>query len=78
MRTTIDIPDSLMRRVKRAASQRKTTMRTLMLDALDRSLSEGPQTFTLRDASVGTDGSPLDAKAINRAIDSQREPDFTT
>lgn len=78
MRTTIDIPDSLMRRVKRAASQRKTTMRTLMLDALDRSLSEAPQTFTLRDASVGTDGSALDAEAINRAIDSQREPDFTT
>ncbi len=76
MRTTIDIPDPLMKRVKRAAAGRKTTVRMLVLDALERSLADKPQSFTLRDASEGNPSRKLDAATINRAIDEQREGPF--
>ncbi len=76
MRTTIDIPDSLVKRVKLAAAQRKTTMRRLMLDALERSLRDSPPAFTLRDAAAGSDAHTVDAKTINRAIDAERDQPF--
>jgi hypothetical protein len=73
MRTTIDIPDHLMKRVKRVAAQRKTTLRGLMLDALERSLSAKPEPFELRDASVGPETQSVGSASINRAIDELRE-----
>ena len=73
MRTTIDIPDHLMKRAKRVAAQRKTTLRGLMLDALERSLSEKSKPFELRDASVGPETRSVDSASINRAIDELRE-----
>lgn len=75
MRTSIDIPDALMERAKRAAARRKTTLRRLVLDALEQSLREGPRRFKLRDAAAGDPAEVVDAAAINRWIDDQREPD---
>jgi len=72
MRTTIDIPDPLLVRVKRVAAERKTTVRMLMLDALERSLDQKAEPFQLRDAAVGG-GDEVDAGAINDAIDQQRD-----
>jgi len=76
MRTTIDIPDALMERAKRAAARRKTTLRRLLLDALEQSLREKPRPFRLRDASVGDPADVVAEGAINQAIDEQRERDF--
>lgn len=73
MRTTIDIPDRLMKLAKRAAAQRKTTLRALMLDALERSLQERPESFRLRDGSVGGGGPEVGVAEINAAIDEERE-----
>ena len=71
------MPDALMARAKRVASERKTTLRVLMTDALERSLAEQPADgFRLRDASVGAGGRTVDSDAINRAIDEQREGPF--
>ena len=67
--------DTLFKRVKRAAAQRKTTFRALVVDALERSLAETPQHFELEDAALGS-RSPDDRvgkDAINQAIDKQRQ-----
>ncbi len=73
MRTTIDIPEHLMKRAKRVAAQRKTTLRGLMLDALERSLSAKPKLFELRDASVGPETPSVNSASINHAIDEMRD-----
>lgn len=76
MRTSIDIPDALMERVKRAAARRKTTLRRLVLDALEQSLKQKPERFELRDASVGSSSATVDAGRINHAIDELRQHAF--
>jgi len=35
MKTTIDLPDSLLRRAKRLAAERGTTLKTLMIEGLE-------------------------------------------
>ncbi|MFM1902592.1 MAG: hypothetical protein RLZZ440_492 [Planctomycetota bacterium] len=65
-----------MERAKRAAARRKTTLRRLVLDALEQSLREKPQPFRMRDASVGDAAEVVSAAAINQAIDEQRERGF--
>jgi len=79
MRTTVDIPDSLMVRLKRALSDRKTTFRSLVISALEQTLEEkepvGP--FRLRDASTGkANGRTVSNEAINQAIDENRGQSF--
>jgi Bacterial antitoxin of type II TA system, VapB len=53
MRTTIDLSDSLMARVKRLMAKRKTTMRALVEEGLYLLLEEEQSraAFKLRDAS---------------------------
>ena len=82
MRTTIDMPDALMRRVKMIAAKRKTTFRALVVDALERTLDETPSTFELEDAAVGSSSGDSEEEAIvsnaaiNERINSQRESRF--
>jgi hypothetical protein len=71
------MPDDLFRRAKKSAAERKTTLRMLGVDAVDRSLSEQPVDFRLRDASVGGGAPTVGSEAINQAVDAQREPPFT-
>jgi predicted transcriptional regulator len=84
MRTTIDMPDRLLKRVKQVAAERKTTFRALVVDALERSLAERPRSFKLRDASVGPKPGrkggkeEVSTEAINEAIEAQRESRFIT
>lgn len=78
MRTTIDVPDDLMRRTRRVLAARKMTFRALVIDAVER-LLEAPQvSFKLRDASAGHKGraQKVTNEAINRAINEAREPSF--
>ncbi|MEK7668924.1 MAG: type II toxin-antitoxin system VapB family antitoxin [Gemmatimonadota bacterium] len=50
MKTTFDIPDSLLNEARRAAAERGTTLRSLVEEGLRRLLGErhGPQAFRLR------------------------------
>ncbi|TVR53230.1 MAG: hypothetical protein EA425_03670 [Puniceicoccaceae bacterium] len=71
------MPDNLARKVKRVAAERKTTMRALILDAIERSLEEPRRDFRLRDASAGDPADPkVAAETVNQAIDALREPLF--
>jgi hypothetical protein len=76
MRTTIDMPDDLLRRIRPLLAERKMTFRALVIDALDRVIETRPVSFRLRDASVGEDNAGVSSEAINRAIDAAREPFF--
>ncbi|MFT5469093.1 MAG: hypothetical protein ACI8UO_004208 [Verrucomicrobiales bacterium] len=79
MRTTVDIPDSLMARVKNRIHKQGTTFRTLVISALENAMEEDSpaRDFQMRDASVGSsskDG-PVTSDQINAAIDGIRDPE---
>lgn len=72
------MPDELYVKLKAKSAERKTTMRDLLIHALEASLGDRPAgAFRLRDASVGKDVSgsrnPMTAGDINAAIDGLRE-----
>jgi hypothetical protein len=58
MRTTVDIPDSLLSKARRAARARKTTLRMLIIEGLQLVTQRDamPSTFHLRDGSFGDGG----------------------
>jgi hypothetical protein len=78
MRTTIDVPDDLLKRVKPLLAERKMTFRALVIDAVERAIEVPAASFRLRDASAGHagDGTAVSSEAINRAINEAREPAF--
>ena len=76
MKTTIDMPDEIMARARRAMAKRHVTFRELVVDALQTSLRDDSPPFVLRDAAAGVSRSRqagVSSEAINRAIDEQRE-----
>jgi len=75
MRTSIDLPDALLVRIKSRLHEQNITFRALVISALEQTLKEDTNPFQLRDASVGTlSQDPVSAEEINRMIDEQREP----
>ena len=42
MKTTVEIPDSLFHRAKVASAQRRTTLKQLVIDGLEKELAETP------------------------------------
>ena len=58
MKTTVELPDSLLREAKRAASRERTTVRALIEQGLRTVLSDRKHgaAFTLRKASFRGDG----------------------
>ena len=74
MRTTIDLPESLMARVRTWMAERNVTFRSLVISALEQALQQNTEPFHLRDASVGDSQKTVSNQTINRAIDEQREP----
>jgi hypothetical protein len=64
MRTTIDVPDALFAKAKRAARARNTTLRTLVIEGLRLVTARDatPARFRLADASSG-DGGLVDGLA---------------
>lgn len=59
MKTTVEIPDELLREVKRLALRKRTTVRALIehgLRLVVRDRKERARGFTLRDASFTGDG----------------------
>lgn len=78
MRTTIDVPDDLLKRARPLLAEKKMTFRALVIDAVERAIEAPSVPFRLRDASVGDAGDDggVSSKAINRAIDEARDPSF--
>ena len=58
MKTTVELPNSLLERARRVAAERGTTIRALVEETLRRVLEEHerPQSFRLRDASFAGEG----------------------
>jgi hypothetical protein len=58
MKTTVEIPDTLLEEAKKLASRQQTTLRVLIIEGLRRVVVERKRSgaFKLRDASVGGDG----------------------
>ncbi len=59
MRTSIEIPDPLLRRARSVARKRNTTLRAILLEGLRRVVeqqSSDPKTYELRDESFGRGG----------------------
>jgi hypothetical protein len=59
MKTTIELPSSLLREAKALAARERTTLRALIEEALRATLKrrkEKPQPFLVRDARVGGEG----------------------
>lgn len=78
MRTTIDVPDDLLKRVRPLLAERKMTFRALVIDAVERVIQSPSAVFRLRDACAGhaDEGAVVPSDAVNRAIDAAREPSF--
>ncbi len=79
MRTTIDLPDSLMKRAKHCIAERKLTFRSLVISALEATLDKEVEPFKLRNAAVGKNNTPnniISNATINDAIDTQRNTSF--
>lgn len=78
MRTTIDMPESLYEKLKARAAEQKTTMRDLLVEALEASFDgTRREPFRLRDASVGAPDPNRDRRirpeAVNALLDEMRE-----
>jgi hypothetical protein len=58
MKTTIDIPDALMARIKAKAAKENTTIKQIVVAAIQTGLAtpKGGKPFKLRDCSVKGDG----------------------
>lgn len=58
MKTTVEIPDAVLKEARRVAAHEKTTVRALIVDGLRRVLAERKRkgTFRLRKASFKGDG----------------------
>lgn len=78
VRTTVDIPEPLMERVKSRLVERQLTFRDLVISALERALQEDAHPpFRLKDASVGRSSEKtVSVEEINRAVDEQRRRSF--
>jgi hypothetical protein len=78
MRTTIDVPDDLLKRARPLLAERKMTFRALVIDAVERAIETPSVSFSLRDAAVGYAGDDggVSSDSINRAINEAREPSF--
>ena len=77
MRTTIDIPDALLARVKDRMQRQSITFRAMVISSLEKTLGEDTKPFVLEDASVGkTSDRSVSSNEINQWIDSNRESEF--
>lgn len=72
MRTTVDIPNHLLARVKPILLKRGLTLRSVVVDALERLTIPSETRFRMRDASVGYPADPgrgISATQVNAAIE---------
>jgi hypothetical protein len=67
MKTTVEIPDSLLGDARRVAARERTTLRVLIVEGLRRVVAERKrgEAFKLPDASFGGDGLQPDASGAD-------------
>lgn len=79
MKTTIDIPDSLYRRAKIRAAERGVTMKTLLIESFERTLSEDTMPTIVEEPVAGyrasAKASPGRARPARAAKDGRRAKD---
>ena len=68
MRTTLDLPDSILADAKKAAAGRKTTLRALIIESLQMNLYHKRTKFELRDQSFGDPGSSTPAEVEEEVV----------
>ncbi len=80
MRTSLDIPEPLLKRAKRLARERSTTLRQLLLDGLRSVIERGTETasYQMQDCSFGAGGlveglSWSDTERIDELVYGDRE-----
>jgi len=56
MKTTVELPDALLRQAKRVAVQRGTTLRALLEQGLRAAVADRSRRFSLRKAALRGDG----------------------
>lgn len=77
MRTTVDLPDTLVKRIKYHTANKKISFRSLVITALEKELSAEKKSFRLRDASAGNPEDPIISNnQINQHLDTDRDLDF--
>lgn len=76
VRTTVDIPDHLLERVKPHLLKKGLTLRSVVVDALERLMRPNETAFRMRDASVGYCAEPregVNASQVNAAVQELNE-----
>ncbi len=73
MKTTIEIPNSILGEAKRLASQEKTTIRALVIESLRRILSERKKEKTFHLRKVTFKGKGLNPQLAQASWDHIRE-----
>ncbi|MEM9080495.1 MAG: hypothetical protein AAGC74_07390 [Verrucomicrobiota bacterium] len=77
MRTSIDLPDPLLAKIREQIKRDQTTLRSFVIQALEKAIAEPSPPFKLRDASFGnTEDPPVSSSTINKALADLREPQF--
>lgn len=77
MRTTVDIPDLLVKRIKSHTAERSISFRSLVIAALEKELAGDNGSFRLRDASAGDPKKGLvSSEKINQDLNTIRDFDF--
>jgi hypothetical protein len=77
MRTSIDIPDSLFERLKACSLERNTTLRALVISAVEKEVAGTSEPVLLRDAAVGDPADGIVShEELERQMADDREPDF--
>jgi CRISPR/Cas system-associated protein Csm6 len=67
MKTTVEIPDTLLDEARKLAARQQTTLRVLIIEGLRRMIAERKRTgaFRLRKATFGGDGLQPDVAAAS-------------
>lgn len=76
MRTTVDIPDHLLERVRPHLLKKGLTLRSVVVDALERLMKPDETAFRMRDASAGYRAEPgegITASQVNAAVQELNE-----
>ena len=76
MKTTIDLPDALLQRVKITAVHRRTTLKKLVIEGLEHVLGSGEATASVRVEALARlrQGFHLGGEPISREAAHERKP----
>ncbi len=76
MKTTVDLPDALLQRVKIAAARRRTTLKKLVIEGLEHVLGSGEASASVRAEALARvrQGLRLGGQPLSREAAHERKP----